>query len=157
MILKLDGSNLPFSPDDFSVGLDIGICGRSIRIYDCDDYTRQYFEVSIIQKTLLIIYFRIKVEFKPKPKDVPKTLSLFHKNQELQPKILSFQNIWKRNWEEEKSHHKNNSQILTEKYLHFLWYLKIFNLFGTISLQMIPYKSEKCIFQMTEEIPFQFI
>ena len=57
MILKLDGSNLPFSPDDFSVGLDIGICGRSIRIYDCDDYTRQYFEVSIIKKTLLIILF----------------------------------------------------------------------------------------------------
>jgi len=43
MVLKQDGNNLPFSPDDFSVGLDIGICGRSIRIYDCDDYTRQYF------------------------------------------------------------------------------------------------------------------
>jgi hypothetical protein len=39
MVLKQDGNNLPFSPDDFSVGLDIGICGRSIRIYDCDDYT----------------------------------------------------------------------------------------------------------------------
>jgi len=53
MILKLDGSNLPFSPDDFSVGLDIGICGRSIRIYDCDDYTRQYFGVSINLKRFI--------------------------------------------------------------------------------------------------------
>jgi hypothetical protein len=57
MVLKQDGNNLPFSPDDFSVGLDIGICGRSIRIYDCDDYTRQYFGVSIILKRFIHYLF----------------------------------------------------------------------------------------------------
>lgn len=36
MVLKQDGSQMPFEPTDFRVGLDIGICGRSIRIYDCD-------------------------------------------------------------------------------------------------------------------------
>jgi len=57
MVLKQDGNNLPFSPDDFSVGLDIGICGRSIRIYDCDDYTRQYFGVSINLKRFIHYLF----------------------------------------------------------------------------------------------------
>ena len=37
---------MPFEPCDFRVGLDIGICGRSIRIYDCDQYTREFFDVS---------------------------------------------------------------------------------------------------------------
>ena len=36
MVIKQDGSNMPFQPEDFRVGLDIGICGRAIRIYDCD-------------------------------------------------------------------------------------------------------------------------
>jgi len=44
MVLKQDGSNMPFEPMDFRVGLDIGLCGRSIRIYDTDEYTRQFFE-----------------------------------------------------------------------------------------------------------------
>jgi len=42
MILKPDGMN-PFMPQDFRVGLDIGIYGRSIRVYDADEYTRQFF------------------------------------------------------------------------------------------------------------------
>mmetsp|Transcript_3398 Transcript_3398/g.5731 ORF Transcript_3398/g.5731 Transcript_3398/m.5731 type:complete len:183 (+) Transcript_3398:195-743(+) len=42
-VIKQDGSKMPFEPTDFRVGLDIGICGRSIRIYDCDDYTREFF------------------------------------------------------------------------------------------------------------------
>lgn len=46
MVLKQDGSSMPFEPTDFRVGLDLGICGRSIRIYDCDNYTREFFEVS---------------------------------------------------------------------------------------------------------------
>lgn len=46
MVLKQDGTDMPFEPTDFRVGLDIGICGRSIRIYDCDKYTREFFEVS---------------------------------------------------------------------------------------------------------------
>jgi len=33
----------PFMPQDFRVGLDIGIYGRCIRVYDCDEYTRQFF------------------------------------------------------------------------------------------------------------------
>ena len=43
MVLKQDGSQMPFEPFDFRVGLDIGICGRSIRIYDCDVNTRAFF------------------------------------------------------------------------------------------------------------------
>jgi hypothetical protein len=45
MVLKSDGMS-PFMPIDFSVGLDIGIFGRQIRIYDCDPYTRDFFAVS---------------------------------------------------------------------------------------------------------------
>ena len=45
MVLKPDGMS-PFMPQDFRIGLDIGIFGRSIRITDCDEYTRKFFEVS---------------------------------------------------------------------------------------------------------------
>jgi hypothetical protein len=45
MVLKQDGSGLPLAPTDFLVGLDVGIFGRSIRIYDCDEYTREFFDV----------------------------------------------------------------------------------------------------------------
>lgn len=45
MVLKQDGSGLPMLPTDFRVGLDVGILGRSIRIYDADQYTREFFEV----------------------------------------------------------------------------------------------------------------
>ena len=44
MVIKQDGSQMPFEPTDFQVGLDLGLCGRSIRIYDCDQYTREFFE-----------------------------------------------------------------------------------------------------------------
>jgi EF-hand domain-containing protein 1 len=43
MVLKQDGSGLPMLPGDFRIGLDVGILGRSIRIYDCDQYTREFF------------------------------------------------------------------------------------------------------------------
>jgi len=39
MVLKGDGMS-PFLPQDFRIGLDIGIHGRAIRITDCDEYTR---------------------------------------------------------------------------------------------------------------------
>jgi hypothetical protein len=32
-------------PTDFRIGLDVGILGRSIRINDVDQYTREFFEV----------------------------------------------------------------------------------------------------------------
>ena len=47
LVIKQDGSGMPFEPTDFRVGLDIGICGRSIRVYDCDPYTREFFSVSL--------------------------------------------------------------------------------------------------------------
>jgi EF-hand domain-containing protein 1 len=40
VVLKPDGSGQPFMPDDFGIGIDIGIFGRQTRIYDCDAYTR---------------------------------------------------------------------------------------------------------------------
>lgn len=46
MVLRADGSGLPILPEDFVVGQDIGVAGRSIRIYDCDSYTREYCSVS---------------------------------------------------------------------------------------------------------------
>ena len=47
MVLKQDGSGTPMLPTDFRIGLDVGILGRSIRIYDCDQYTREFFDVSL--------------------------------------------------------------------------------------------------------------
>ena len=44
MVLKQDGSGLPLQPSDFYVGLDVGIFGRAIRVYDCDEYTREFFQ-----------------------------------------------------------------------------------------------------------------
>ena len=44
-------------PDDFAVGCDISIYGRVVRIYDCDEYTRAFFEVSTCfraQKTVAV-------------------------------------------------------------------------------------------------------
>lgn len=46
LVIKQDGSGMPFEPNDFKVGLDIGICGRAIRIYDADQYSREYYDVS---------------------------------------------------------------------------------------------------------------
>lgn len=43
-VIKPDGT--PFTPDDFSIGVDTGIYGRQIRIYGIDEYTRKYYEVS---------------------------------------------------------------------------------------------------------------
>ena len=44
VVLKQSGE--PFMPDDFTIGADTGIYGRQIRIYNCDDYTRRFYEVS---------------------------------------------------------------------------------------------------------------
>ena len=55
MILKSDGSGSPFMPADFAIGTDCAIHGRIYRLYDCDDYTRQFFQVSN-QLNLALIY-----------------------------------------------------------------------------------------------------
>jgi len=46
MVMKQDGSSTPFMPADFGIGVDVNIFGRNMRIYDCDDYTRQFYAVS---------------------------------------------------------------------------------------------------------------
>lgn len=51
MALKMDDRNSPYMPDDFCIGLDIGIYGRQFRIYDCDQWTRQFYEVSNLSST----------------------------------------------------------------------------------------------------------
>lgn len=45
MVLKQDGSGLPLAATDFIIGLDVGMFGRTIRIYDCDQYTREFCDV----------------------------------------------------------------------------------------------------------------
>lgn len=60
MVLKQDGTDMPFEPTDFRVGLDIGICGRSIRIYDADEYTRAFFDVSIFNNHLISVAFKLR-------------------------------------------------------------------------------------------------
>ena len=63
MVLKQDGSDMPFEPTDFRVGLDIGICGRAIRVYDADEYTRAFFDVSTLIKNLLLQAFKLRNVF----------------------------------------------------------------------------------------------
>ena len=47
--LRQDGS--PYMPEDFAIGIDIAIYGRCYRIYDVDQYTRDFFRVSQLFKT----------------------------------------------------------------------------------------------------------
>ena len=46
MVLNSDNSGSPFMPTDFGIGTDVAIHGRIFRLYACDDYTRQFFQVS---------------------------------------------------------------------------------------------------------------
>lgn len=43
-ILRENGSGLALLPTDFKVGKDVAILGRQIRICDCDQYTREFYE-----------------------------------------------------------------------------------------------------------------
>ena len=37
---------MPYMPQDFAVGTDVAILARQFRIYDMDEYTREFYEVS---------------------------------------------------------------------------------------------------------------
>lgn len=35
---------MPFMPSDFAIGIDMALLARQFRIYDADEYTREFFE-----------------------------------------------------------------------------------------------------------------
>ena len=43
-VLKEDGSGIALLPEDFSVGSNVVIYGKNIRLTDCDQYTREFYE-----------------------------------------------------------------------------------------------------------------
>ena len=53
MVLREDGSKKPFEPSDFAVGEDVKIFGRFIRVYDCDEFPREYYQVSMVNVAAL--------------------------------------------------------------------------------------------------------
>ena len=90
MVIKQYGSKMPFEQTDFRVGLDIGICGRAIRIYDCDVYTREYFDVSYRIQIFNHFYFRILDKLNQKLKATLRMLLQILANQFHKRKIQSF-------------------------------------------------------------------
>lgn len=48
--MKHDGSGYFLNINDFAVGSDLVVFGKNIRIYDCDEYTREFYEVKKIMK-----------------------------------------------------------------------------------------------------------
>jgi len=60
VVLKADGT--PFVPDDFCIGADTGVYGRQIRIYNTDEYTRKYYQVSLSRFLFVLL---CPQEFKP--------------------------------------------------------------------------------------------
>lgn len=78
MVLKQDGSNTPLLPTDFRVGLDVGILGRSIRVFDADQYTREFFDVRIINnlKNFITVLIRTLVNHNQTPSNCQLIASL---------------------------------------------------------------------------------
>ena len=159
MVLKQDGSDMPFEPTDFRVGLDIGLCGRSIRVYDADAYTREFFTVSEINhfalklrnvfskifiRRLINIYSnRILDNPKPTHSHAQRTTLASHRSQFLQRRIQSSSNSWRRNWAVAELHLRNNSWTMIGKCLDSTLSLPIFSLSGITSWQMTLLRSEK--------------
>ncbi len=44
-VMRDDGSGLPIMPFDLKVGSEVEILGKMIRLYDCDEYTRDFYKV----------------------------------------------------------------------------------------------------------------
>jgi len=44
-VLRADGSKTFILPEDFKINADIEIFGKTISVYDCDQYTREFYEV----------------------------------------------------------------------------------------------------------------
>lgn len=44
VVIKANGC--PYMPEDFAIGTDVAIFGRAMRIYDADQYTREFYQVS---------------------------------------------------------------------------------------------------------------
>jgi hypothetical protein len=45
-VLNENNAGNPFMPEDFRVGDEVTVYGRQIRLTGCDDYTREFFNVS---------------------------------------------------------------------------------------------------------------
>jgi hypothetical protein len=43
-VLRADESKSYLSAYDFMIGQDVNIYSKNIRVYDCDQYTREFFE-----------------------------------------------------------------------------------------------------------------
>lgn len=44
VVLRANGC--PYMPEDFAIGIDVSIFGRAMRIFDADQYTRNFYQVS---------------------------------------------------------------------------------------------------------------
>lgn len=66
VVLKSDGSGLPFMPEDFGIGIDVAILAKQIRLYDCDEYTRKFYEVRLLNR-----HFRPAVSVRCSFKSLP--------------------------------------------------------------------------------------
>lgn len=112
MMIKQDGSQMPFEPTDFRIGLDLGLCGRSIRIYDCDQYTREFFEVSIQKHVTL---FRTLVRLNLIARLAPRTTLFTLKSQFQLRKIRNSLSTSRNLLVAVESPPRSNSWTLTER------------------------------------------
>ena len=163
-VIKQDGSKQPFEPTDFRVGLDIGICGRSIRIYDCDEYTREFFIVSnrcpcqeprffsFCNSLTNLNKCRIADLLNQKGPPAPRTPSSTPRSQCPPKRIPNSSNTSRKSSVEEECPLRNNSLTTTEKCSDSSSPPKTCSLSGTTSWQMILLRLEKCTSPMTEEI-----